>query len=70
MVTKLDEYEVKVLRICAGQAVPGMHWGGAMGQALECLVGSGMIVSKAGKYEATQDGEKYLAGLHTTETQG
>jgi hypothetical protein len=34
MVTKLDEYEIKVLRICAGQAVPDMHWGGAMGQAL------------------------------------
>lgn len=33
----LCNYEVDVLRECAGQDVPGMRWGAAMGAALKTL---------------------------------
>jgi hypothetical protein len=59
----LCEFEVKVLRVCAGEAVPGMAWGAAMGQALECLEGARLVARKAGVYSATDQGRAYLADM-------
>jgi hypothetical protein len=36
------KYELEVLRECAGEK-PARGWGAAVGQALECLRGSGYI---------------------------
>ena len=57
------EYELSVLRLCAGENVPGMHWGAAMGQALECLEGAGLVQRKAGVYSASESGISYLERL-------
>ena len=56
----LCDYEVDVLRLCAGEDVPGMHWGAAMGQALECLEGRGLVDRGRGAYFATQAGADFL----------
>jgi hypothetical protein len=62
----LCEYEVKVLRLCAGEPVPDIEWGAAMGQSLECLRGAGLVsLSAAGVYSATELGRGYLVGRAT-----
>ena len=47
---ELDEFEIKILRICAGEAVPGIQWGAAMGQCLETLSHAGLIDCCAGRH--------------------
>ncbi len=58
----LCDYEVKILRVCAGEAVNDVSWGAAMAQALECLKGLGLARLSAGEYTATEKGRAWLAG--------
>ena len=57
----LCEYELKILRVCAGEAVPDVQWGAAMGQCLETLSGAGLIACTRGVYAATDAGRARLA---------
>ncbi len=59
----LCEFEVKVLRMCAGESVPGMAWGAAMGASLEALEGARLIARTRGVYTATDAGRLYLADM-------
>jgi hypothetical protein len=52
----LCDYELDVLRVCAGVNVPGMRWGAAMSVALECLSGRGLVEAPGGRYTATAAG--------------
>jgi hypothetical protein len=58
---KLCDYELKVLRECAGERVPGLSWGTAMGAALESLSGNGLVERIGTRYEATKKGRVQLA---------
>lgn len=62
---KLCDYELSVLRECAGEKQQGLAWGAAMGAALEILTGAGLVrktVSPNGiKYEASAKGQAELA---------
>ncbi len=60
--TNLCDYEISILKVCAGIPVPGLQWGAAMGQALEFLSGSGLVHrSHQGVYSATEAGKELLA---------
>ena len=39
----LTDFELKVMRCVAGERVPGMAWGAAMGEAVEYLYGGGYL---------------------------
>jgi len=65
-VNDLCAYEIDVLRVCAGEQVPGMQWGAAMGQALECLECAGLVARSGGAYAATDKGRSYLAMTEDT----
>jgi len=56
----LCEYEINLLRLMAGEDVPDMQWGAAMGACLGFLKGSGLVRSVGGKYEITDKGRKVL----------
>jgi hypothetical protein len=56
----LCDYEVKVLRLCAGQDVPDLQWGAAMSVALESLKGFGLVDCTNGAYRATKTGLNQL----------
>lgn len=58
--SNLCDYEIKLLRLLAGEDVPDMQWGAAMGACLECLKGSGLAHAVGGKYEITDKGRKVL----------
>lgn len=57
----LCEFERSVLRVVAGEKVPGMSWGAAMSVALEFLSGSNLIHHEAGVYRITEAGLAELA---------
>jgi hypothetical protein len=57
---KLCDYEMKVLRECAGERVPGLSWGAAMGAALDALSGNGLIERVGIRYEATKKGRVHV----------
>lgn len=59
---KLCDYEVKVLRACAGEKPEGLSWGAAMSVAIECLEGRGLIERGPAGYRATESGREYLMG--------
>ena len=59
----LDEFEIKILRVCAGEAVPGIEWGAAMGACLETLRTAGLIDCVHYAYAATDAGHEYLKGI-------
>lgn len=54
---KLCDYEVEILRECAGE-IPARPWGAAVGAALEALRGNG-YVDRTG--HVTAKGRQYLA---------
>lgn len=56
----LCRFEYDVLRAAAGLDVPGLIWGGAMGQALEVLEGHGFLSRRGGVYRLTETGEALL----------
>jgi hypothetical protein len=59
----LTDFELDVLRSCAGEKVAGLPcWGAAVGQALECLAGSRYIVS-AGNQTLTDKGRALYESL-------
>ncbi len=60
---KLCEFEIKILRVCAGEAVPGIEWGAAMGVCLETLRSAGLIDCVRGHYTANTAGVEYLKGI-------
>lgn len=68
----LVDYEIDVLRICAGRPPKTeMHWGAAMGVAVECLRGRGFAVlqsSSRGGYEwvATDKGRELIEHIDGT----
>lgn len=59
--SELCEYELKVLRVAAGEDVPDMSWGAAMGQALEFLRGRKLVRLEGHRYTATALGVELLA---------
>ena len=67
---KLCEYEIEVLRAAAGEHVLGLHWGAAMGQALEVLQGHGLIARNGNTYEATDKGKLELASYRCVYPEG
>lgn len=66
--SELDEFEVLVLRDCAGEVVEGLTWGGAMGQAVEVLRGSGYLERGLdGRHRLTSKGLQFLKAYHARE---
>ncbi len=57
----LCEYEIRVLRLCAGKHDSGLVWGGAMAAALEFLCGKGLAENVRGTYRATVRGVRLVA---------
>lgn len=53
----LCEFEVELLEAMDGLR-PAFPWGAAVGQALECLEGSGHVVRSNGRYVLTEKGER------------
>lgn len=60
MMTKVCEYEVKILKAVRGDDVSGIRWGAAMGEAVERLHGLGLISLFGGKYLLTDAGWQFL----------
>jgi hypothetical protein len=58
---KLCDYELQVLRECAGERVPGLSWGAAMGAALDVLLVNGLVERRGSRIEATKKGYVHLA---------
>lgn len=58
---ELVDYEIELLRHIGGEENPSLQWGGAMGQAIECLRGRGLITGSAGYTRLTETGEAWLA---------
>lgn len=62
MTPELCEFEIDVLRLCAGERVEGLIPGAAMWQAVECLRGSGYLTRLPdGTHIASARGVEYLA---------
>ncbi len=57
----LCEFELKVLRECAGEPQPDLSWGAAMSAALETLKSRGLVERSRRFYVATEAGLKQLA---------
>jgi hypothetical protein len=60
-----SEFEEKLLRDMNGEPQPGLHWGAAMGEALESLKGSGYIECFYGfggvlEYYLTEKARRFL----------
>lgn len=54
--TELCEFELRVLRLCAGYEESELSWGAAMGQALEFLRGRGLVEQLNGSWRANAKG--------------
>lgn len=57
---ELVDYETELLRHIGGEPNDGLQWGGAMGQAIECLRGRGFITGSVGNTQLTHVGRAWL----------
>ncbi len=60
VMTQLTEYDIKILRECNGENVPGIMWGAAMSVTISYLRGIGFLT--IGNVPSNK-GLEYLKGL-------
>ena len=59
----MNKHDHEVLRVAAGEDVPGFAWGAVAAVSLEFLKGSGLVKQTGDYYKATDKGRELLAEL-------